>query len=94
MKWVLWLQQPARRTLMKSAEQTFLGWLLVIATLTTGSITLAQIQTTRTPGSPGAATTIDGRYLPPPPQQFHGDIQPNAYQSKPYWPATDNLSPF
>jgi arylsulfatase A-like enzyme len=71
---------------MKSAKQTFLGGLLVAAALTTGSLTRAQIQTTGTPGSPGATTTIDGRYLPPPPQQFHGDIQPNAYQSKPYWP--------
>jgi len=38
-------------------------------------------------GSPGATTTIDGRYLPPPPQQFKGQISPNAAQSKPYWPA-------
>ncbi|MFO1060042.1 MAG: arylsulfatase [Dongiaceae bacterium] len=40
-----------------------------------------------TPGSPDAATTIDGRYLPPPPQPFGGIINPNALQSKPYWPA-------
>jgi arylsulfatase len=39
------------------------------------------------PGSPGATTTIDGRYLPPPPQPFRGEINLNAYQSKPYWPA-------
>jgi arylsulfatase len=39
------------------------------------------------PGSPAATTTIDGRYLPPPPQQFKGEINPNALQSKPYWPA-------
>jgi arylsulfatase A-like enzyme len=39
------------------------------------------------PGSPAATTTIDGRYLPPPPQPFKGEINPNAYQSKPYWPA-------
>lgn len=44
-------------------------------------------QTTGTPGSPGATTTIDGRYLPNPPQQFRGQIDPNAVQSKPYWPA-------
>src|SRR5262249_12705843 len=31
--------------------------------------------------------TIDGRYLPPPPQPFKGEINLNAYQSKPYWPA-------
>ena len=44
-------------------------------------------QTTGTPGSPGATTTIDGRYLPAPPQKFEGDINVNAAQSKPYWPA-------
>jgi arylsulfatase A-like enzyme len=44
-------------------------------------------QTTGTPGSPGATTTIDGRYLPPPPQQFKGVINLNAKDSKPYWPA-------
>jgi len=44
-------------------------------------------QVTGTPGSPGATTTIDGRYLPNPPQPFKGEINPNAVQSKPYWPA-------
>ena len=44
-------------------------------------------QTTTAPGSPSATTTIDGRYLPPPPSPFGGQINLNAYQSKPYWPA-------
>ncbi|WP_244443017.1 arylsulfatase [Bradyrhizobium sp. Ai1a-2] len=44
-------------------------------------------QTTGTPGAPNATTTIDGRYLPPPPQPFRGDIGLNAAQSKPAWPA-------
>jgi arylsulfatase A-like enzyme len=44
-------------------------------------------QATGTPGSPGATTTIDGRYLPSPPQPFRGQIDPNAAQSKPYWSA-------
>jgi arylsulfatase len=43
-------------------------------------------QTSDAPGAPGATTTIDGRYLPSPPQIFRGDIQPNAAQSTPYWP--------
>jgi len=43
-------------------------------------------QTTATPGSPDATTTIDGRYLPPPPK-FEGQINLNAAQSKPAWPA-------
>src|SRR5437870_4923906 len=38
------------------------------------------------PGAPGATTTIDGRYLPNPPQVFRGQVSPNAAQSKPYWP--------
>jgi arylsulfatase len=36
-----------------------------------------------TPGSPSATTTIDGKYLPAPPQPFGGEINPNALQSKP-----------
>jgi arylsulfatase len=41
---------------------------------------------TDTPGAPGATTTIDGRYLPNPPQKFEGEIDTNAAQSRPYWP--------
>jgi arylsulfatase A-like enzyme len=44
-------------------------------------------QVTGTGGSPNATTTVDGRYLPPPPQQFDGQIELNAAQSKPAWPA-------
>jgi arylsulfatase A-like enzyme len=44
-------------------------------------------ETTGTPGSPDATTTIDGRYLPPPPQKFQGEINLNAAQSKSAWPA-------
>ena len=44
-------------------------------------------ETTGAPGAPNATTTIDGRYLPPPPQPFQGEINLNAAQSKPGWPA-------
>ena len=44
-------------------------------------------QTNCPPGSPCATTTIDGRYIPPPPQKFEGQIGLNAAQSKPAWPA-------
>ena len=37
-------------------------------------------------GEPNATTTIDGRYLPPPPQQFDGIIKLNALESTPSWP--------
>jgi arylsulfatase A-like enzyme len=59
---------------------------VALATLLGGSCALAQ-QTTGVPGSPDATTTIDGRYLPPPPQPFRGEINLNAAQSKPAWPA-------
>jgi hypothetical protein len=42
-------------------------------------------QTTGVPGSPGATTTIDGKYLPNPPPRFGGTINLGASQSKPYW---------
>ncbi|MDQ1286256.1 MAG: hypothetical protein QG663_1689, partial [Thermodesulfobacteriota bacterium] len=38
------------------------------------------------PGSPSSTTTIDGKYLPPPPPKFGGEINLNATQSKPWWP--------
>jgi arylsulfatase len=44
-------------------------------------------QITGAPGAPNATTTIDGHVLPPPPQPFKGQIELNAAQSKPYWPA-------
>jgi hypothetical protein len=43
-------------------------------------------QTTGTPGAPNATTTIDGRYLPPPPPKFGGQIGLSVQDSKPYWP--------
>ena len=45
-------------------------------------------ETTGVPGSPSATTTIDGRYLPPPPAPFGGEIGLDAKNSKPYWPPT------
>src|SRR5689334_2588603 len=44
-------------------------------------------QTSGVPGAPDATTTIDGKYLPPPPPKFGGEIGLQASQSKPYWPA-------
>jgi arylsulfatase len=44
-------------------------------------------ETSGAPGSPDATTTIDGRYLPAPPQKFKGKINLNAAQSAPAWPA-------
>src|SRR5499426_3628300 len=44
-------------------------------------------QTSGVPGAPDATTTIDGKYLPPPPPKFGGEINLQASQSKPFWPA-------
>jgi arylsulfatase len=41
---------------------------------------------TGVPGSLEATATIGGRQLPPPPQEFEGNIERNAAQSTPYWP--------
>ena len=51
------------------------------------SMLAARAQTESQPGAADATTTIDGRYLPPPPQPFRGEINLNAAQSKPAWPA-------
>ena len=48
----------------------------------------AQVQTTGTPGSPSATTTIPGNQLPAPPEPFGGVIKEEAKDSTPYWPAT------
>jgi arylsulfatase len=55
--------------------------------LSVGAVAALAQQTSGAPGAPDATTTIDGRYLPNPPPPFRGEINPNALQSKPYWPA-------
>ena len=42
-------------------------------------------QTTGTPGSPSATTTISGKQLPAPDPKFGGIIKDNALQSKAWW---------
>jgi arylsulfatase A-like enzyme len=65
------------------------GVLTVLALFAGGVASEAHAQqTTGTPGSPSATTTIDGSYLPPPPQPFSGVINLNAKDSKPAWPPT------
>ena len=64
---------------------TLVSLMLAMAALNT-QIAAAQ-QVNGTPGSPSATTTIDGRYIPQPPQKFDGEIGLNALQSKPAWPA-------
>src|SRR5579864_7669390 len=44
-------------------------------------------QTTGVPCTPAATETLDSKYLPTPPGEFKGEINLNAEQSKPCWPA-------
>jgi len=73
---------------MKTPRHILLGGMLAAAVMAVAPSTRAQIQTTGTPGSPGATTTIDGKQLPPPDPQFGGVIKDSAVDSKPYWPPT------
>jgi len=71
---------------MRTNQWTISASATVLTVILAGTPVLAQ-QITGVPGSPDATTTIDGRYLPVQPQPFKGEINPNALQSKPYWPS-------
>ena len=66
-------------------KQSALAAAFVVAIAACATTVVAQ-EATNTLGAPRATTTIDGRYLPNPPQPFKGEIDTNAAQSKPYWP--------
>ena len=66
---------------------------VVIACVTVASLfssigagSIGAQQTTGTPGSPSATTTIDGKQIPPPPPKFGGVIKESAKDSTPWWP--------
>ena len=70
---------------MKYRPTTY-AWPLHVLTATLMAATTAPAQqTTGTPGSPGATTTIDGKQLPAPDPKFGGVIQEEALQSKAWW---------
>jgi arylsulfatase A-like enzyme len=52
----------------------------------TASCFAAEIQTSGTPGSPSATTTLSGKQLPPPDPKFGGVIREKATESTPWWP--------
>ena len=70
---------------MKSARQIALSGMFAAAVMVVAPSARTQIQTTGTPGSPGATTTISGKQLPPPDPKFGGVIKDDALQSKPWW---------
>ncbi len=56
-----------------------------LAAITTSLAAQTEIQTTGTPGSPSATTTIPGNQLPAPDPKFGGVIEQEALKSKPWW---------
>jgi arylsulfatase A-like enzyme len=73
---------------MKTNKYLLLCAMLAIAVMATAASAQAQVQTSGTPGSPSATTTIDGKQLPAPDPKFGGVINETAADSKPYWPPT------
>ena len=69
-------------------SRLFLSLLSATTLVLIGAMPAMAQKTTGVPGSPSATTTIDGRYLPPPPAPFGGEIGLDAKDSKPYWPPT------
>jgi len=73
---------------MKTTKCLLLIGMIAVALAAVAPSVLAQVQTTGTPGSPSATTTIDGKQLPAPDPKFGGVIKETAADSKPYWPPT------
>src|SRR4030095_15608037 len=71
---------------MKPIKYVILSATLAAAVMAVAPSAQAQVQTTGTPGSPGATTTIDGKQLPPPDPKFGGVIREKASESTPWWP--------
>jgi arylsulfatase A-like enzyme len=72
--------------IMTASRKIWFGLMALCVALMVASMPAVAQQITGTPGSPSATTTIDGKYLPPPPPKFGGEINLEAAKSKPYWP--------
>src|SRR5580700_10936648 len=79
--------RPLKKLTMKNSID-LLYRMLAAAVFAVTPVAQAQVQTTGTPGSPSATTTIPGNQLPAPPEPFGGVIKETAKDSIPYWPAT------
>ena len=78
---------PKRYAPWKNYTVTLLLGYLLVSFLIMGTAWAKTVETTGTPGSPSATTTIDGKQLPPPPfKGVGGKIERNAIDSKPAWP--------
>jgi arylsulfatase A-like enzyme len=77
---------------MKCVDSVWVGHRLILFGILTPMLLLVAAttnaqQTSGVPCSPSATVTVDGKYLPPPPAPFRGQIGLDASQSKPCWPA-------
>lgn len=66
----------------------FRNWVILTAGMSliaAASITAAALETTGTPGSPAATTTVSAKQLPAPDPKFGGVIKPDALDSKAWW---------
>jgi len=63
---------------MKTNKYLLLSAMLAIAVMATAASAQAQVQTSGTPGSPGATTTISGKQLPAPDPKFGGVLKDDA----------------
>ena len=70
----------------RSADRVASPALFAAVFLLVGTPLVQAQQTTGTPGSPSATTTLDGKQLPPPDPKFGGVIKEKASESKPWWP--------
>src|SRR4030095_11253612 len=70
---------------MKTMKHNILGGFQAATFVLAAFSAQAQVQTTGTPGSPSATTTVDGKQLPAPDPKFGGVIKDNALQSKSWW---------
>src|SRR5437870_11815647 len=70
---------------MKSIRHILVSRMLAAAVMAAAPSARAQIQTTGTPGSPGATTTLTGQQLPPPDPKFGGVIKEKASESTAWW---------
>ena len=71
---------------MYSARCRFPKTLGVLGLVLATGCMAAVAQEPAVPGAPGSMSAIDGRYLPPPPEAFRGDIEANAVDSTSWWP--------
>ena len=66
-------------------KTTLTGGLCAATLLITAATSAVAVETTGTPGSPSATTTIPGDQLPAPDPPFGGEINDDALTSKPWW---------